>query len=366
MIQVEHLQNAIEQIVGVGNPIVLVGSLNSSKSTAIESLASSEDVQNILAMREEVNIPEVNIVITDFLGIPENCLIVIAKPLFVRDAGLPNYPGLQEMISKFKRYGLKLPTFEPKYMFAFDKDTMKDSAMAEIAHILMNPKERLLEDVTLVFRGRENLFKADGIDSFTVMEDDGKKVHSIRFIDTQEIFSEDGASSVGEVSRIHGAITSNDSNKIVFVLNADYSSFAVDADNALCKFLEDMDKELDVYLLYTHLDVLLSNLYARTNKYKHGGDKIDWSTIYKIMKESLDNRAERFEDALKFNNLKRKPMIRSSYYAAYTSPIAAVNDLFRGDGISYFEAMDRLVADVASGSEGKAVKGQQMADMSIF
>lgn len=486
----ERLQNAVRQVVEIGDPIVLVGAAGSGKSTVIESLALNEDVQNILAMREGGSIPQANVIVTDSSEIPEDCLIVTVELHKVANVNLFDdnvwlgkliYLALKkaragdeedyrknleeqldwelehpvsgtlachlqkiekgdraelldaigrlpfekisllykealkksgsshenvdlifsrllskpsawyEDIKAFwkivdalddKRYGslkaklegrgLKLQHFPDKFMIVFNKDTMKDSTMTEIANTLLTPaysEECLLGDVTLIFRGRKSLFEVDGIGYFTVSEEeDGEEVHCLRFIDTKGLLSETEATVDDEVSRIEDTLMDYFGNKIVFVLNADYSSFARDTDNALCRFLEDVNRELDVYFLYTHLDMHLIHGYTHANRFIPYKEEVGWSGIYETVKGSLDGRTKLFKDAISANCSKRKPVVKSSYHAACIGEIAAMNTMLKDNNVSYFEALDRMVADIASAAEDEMEDFDQewASDMSLF
>lgn len=78
----ERLQKAVRQVAAKGEPVALIGAIGSGKSTVIESLALNEGVQSLLSLREtqvKGSVSQINIVITDFSEIPEDCLIVTAK-----------------------------------------------------------------------------------------------------------------------------------------------------------------------------------------------------------------------------------------------------------------------------------------------
>lgn len=81
MVQVtESLQRAIKQIATKGDPITLIEVDDiTGKSTLIESLALSKGVQDILGLRQGLEVPQTNIIVTDFSEIPKDCLVVTAK-----------------------------------------------------------------------------------------------------------------------------------------------------------------------------------------------------------------------------------------------------------------------------------------------
>lgn len=80
--QLKQVLDTAKQIATKGDPIILTGATGSGKSTSIEALAISGDVQALLSLREaqgKGSISQTNIVITDFPEIPEDNLVVTAK-----------------------------------------------------------------------------------------------------------------------------------------------------------------------------------------------------------------------------------------------------------------------------------------------
>lgn len=83
--QIENMQamwEAMSKVKHKGDAIVLSGTTGSGKSTVISELASHEDVQNLLCLREadgKGSTAETCIIATDYEAIPENCLLVSAQ-----------------------------------------------------------------------------------------------------------------------------------------------------------------------------------------------------------------------------------------------------------------------------------------------
>lgn len=277
----------------------------------------------------------------------------------------------ESLKSKLEGRGLVLEPTISRYEFTvvFNKDTMKDSTMAEIANTLLSPtysESFLVEDTTLIFRGRKSLFEVDGADSFTVLEkENGEKVHCLRFIDTKGFCSEIGTTVDDEMQRIENILAWYYGDKAVFVVNANYSGYAEDVDKVLCRFFADTRRKrrLKVYFLYTRWDTYLSSCCTKANRFKHGKEKVHQSEVYEAAKNSLNDRTKFFENALKINSSIKKPVIKGSYDAALPSCTDTVATILENNNVSYFEALDKMVADMAS----RANKQQGKAStMSIF
>lgn len=78
----EEIKSAIAAVQGKGNPIVTSGTTESGKSTMMAALAKNSEVQELLSIREadgKGSLSEVEVIATDYEGIPENKLVVVAK-----------------------------------------------------------------------------------------------------------------------------------------------------------------------------------------------------------------------------------------------------------------------------------------------
>jgi hypothetical protein len=79
---IEEIKAAVVAVQGKGNPIVSTGTTESGKSTMMAALAKNSGVQELLSIREadgKGSTSEVEIIATDYEGIPEDKLVVMAK-----------------------------------------------------------------------------------------------------------------------------------------------------------------------------------------------------------------------------------------------------------------------------------------------
>lgn len=264
--------------------------------------------------------------------------------------------GYEALKLKLEKYKLVLEDSSKRmceFIAVFDKDTMEDDAEMEIANALLNPaysEEYLLEDTTLIFRGRKDLFKADG-DFFTVSEkEDGEgKIHCIRLIDTMGLFHATEATSNNEISRIIDILTGYHCDKMVFVMSAENSDITQKTEDALYKFLTDVNRDFSIYFLYTHWDsYLYSCSINRRTISKFNANKLDWSEIYNDAKDFLNRRARLLDSALKANDSKRKPTIKGFYHAAVVSEVNAIRTALGNNNVLYSEACNNIIMDMVS------------------
>jgi hypothetical protein len=78
----KEMMDAVGMVEGKGDPIAISGTTECGKSTAMEAAAKHEAVQELLGIREALgkgSTIEVSIIATDYVGIPEDKLIMTAK-----------------------------------------------------------------------------------------------------------------------------------------------------------------------------------------------------------------------------------------------------------------------------------------------
>ena len=113
-------------------------------------------------------------------------------------------------------------------------------------------KEYLFSDIQLIFRGNKDLFDVKYSEYLTVAELNGVNVHCIRFIDTQGLFHATNVTAKDESERIIDILSEWHSNKLILVVNSFITDTVKDGYAATKILLQEANRDLQVYILYTH------------------------------------------------------------------------------------------------------------------
>lgn len=250
---------------------------------------------------------------------------------------------------KLDEYGLILHSSDGGMVFAvaLDKSAMTEDSRRELVDLLLNPAYSgrcLLEDTTLIFRGWEGLFEVDNTDFFTVMEKGGEKVHCLRLVDTVGFPCTVGGLA-DKVSGIVDSLARYHSNKVVFVGDA---SNPYQVKEVLRWFLMDTNRDVSVYLLYTHWDYLLIHAGMKAGLAIDSPDYEDmiYGVLDTVLESLSDTTRAMVGEALSFNSAKRKPVFVGTYHAALFAGITELETVLLDANISYPGAWDALMADM--------------------
>lgn len=212
-------------------------------------------------------------------------------------------------------------------------------------------KEYLFENLTLIFRGRENLFENQFKELTAVGEVEGETIHVIRLIDTQGILHPLGATVDSEVDRLIDILSVFHCNYVILVLNSFVNNTQKDSNSVIEKLLQNCKTELNIYVLYTHFDQRLSmeNIHsASTNKFARRNASVDWTTIYEKIVKEQDDQIEFFKEFLQLNDGRKKPVFKSISHAGLYSDIEKLDDLLEQKGVTYNCAADNILMNIYS------------------
>lgn len=212
-------------------------------------------------------------------------------------------------------------------------------------------KEYLFENLTLMFRGREDLFQNQFKAFTTVGVVDGEEIHVIRLIDTQGILHPIGATVDSEVDRLIDILSVYHCNHIILVLNSHVDNTQKDSNSVIERLLQTCKIELSIHALYTHFDQRLSieNIHsASTNKFSRRNNSVDWNSIYDRIKEEQDEQISRFKEFLEMNNGRRKPKFKSISRAGLYSDNEKLDDLLEKKHLTYDYAIDEILDSIFS------------------
>lgn len=482
---IEEIMDALVMVEGKGDPMVVAGTTESGKSTAMNALAKNEDVQELLSKREAYgkgSTSEMSIIATDYSAIPEDKLIMTAKLQLksIADCGDDNdligsiiYSGAKdysknpnmelykskllrtlnnalehpaneslayklkgmknedvnslidilmqlpindvmsiynEMLAKNHKKGqngvriftellsdkqefsdiikdywnfvVELINRDVSYLRTelekngavvkvLDDETSKfvivlglEDIESEIVNVLLKSeegsKEYLFSDTSLIFRGADYLFDVNNNNLLMVSEYQGEQIHCIRFIDTQGLFHATGVKTKDESERIIDILSEYHSNKLILVVSSFVTDTVKDGYEAIRLMLQEANREIEVYILYTHWDEYLksySQQSTKTGRFNRGIVSIDWSARYDEALKDQSLLSDTFNSCINTNVSKRKPMIIGFYRAAILSdPESKMEDELEKHNVIYPVALHKLIEDVL---KEEAKRGQK-------
>ena len=225
-----------------------------------------------------------------------------------------------------------------------------DSEMAEI--LLKSEegsKEYLLSNVSLIYRGADYIFDVGNKEALTVAEIGDTKIHCIRIIDTQGLFHSTGVKAKDESERIIDLLSEFHSTKLLLVVNSFITDTVKDGYDAISMMLEEANRDIEVYLLFTHWDEYLKSFANQSGTISRFSRRssIDWSEKYKKALSEQQEVVDRFRTAVDDNTSKKKPKMIGVYRAAILSEDGnKMEDILDGEGIQYPNALNFLFTDM--------------------
>lgn len=464
------IKDAVQAVKGKGSPIVATGTTESGKSTMMAALAKNSGVQELLSIREadgKGSTSEVEVIATDYEGIPEDKLIVTAKlgrktiadcnddndfignilysaakdynknpnidvyrnkiiktfqnglnhpaneslAYKIKDmsdsdfdivAGIINSFAIDDVMTVYNEMmarkpnkgqsGVKIfiellsskPVFtnlieefwrvivdlvnrdvtalrddiskngyldpEGNFIIVLSEED-KDSSITEtLLKSEEGSKEYLLSDISVIFRGDDYIFDVKNSDLLIVSEHDGQPVRCLRLIDTQGLFHTTGVKAKEESERIIDMLSEYHSNKLVLVINSYITDTVKDGYEAIQMMLQDANRDVEMYLLYTHWDEYLktySQQRSDSGKFSRGRKNVDWKQKLEYAIADQDDLTDRLKSSLSSNNSKKKPRIIGIYRAAIlTDPENKMEDELEEREFVYPKAMEHLLEDV--------------------
>ncbi len=225
-----------------------------------------------------------------------------------------------------------------------------DSEMAEI--LLKSEegsKEYLLSNVSLIYRGADYIFDVGNKEALTVAEIGDTKIHCIRIIDTQGLFHSTGVKAKDESERIIDLLSEFHSTKLLLVVNSFITDTVKDGYDAISMMLEEANRDIEVYLLFTHWDEYLKSFANQSGTISRFSRRssIDWSEKYKKALSEQQEVVDRFRTAVDDNTSKKKPKMIGVYRAAILSEDGnKMEDILDGEGIQYPNALNLLFTDM--------------------
>ncbi|MDD6345902.1 MAG: hypothetical protein PUA51_06780 [Oscillospiraceae bacterium] len=224
---------------------------------------------------------------------------------------------------------------------------------SEMANLLLNSEnmsmEYLFSDVFFIFRGNKNLYSSQYKNYLAVSEENGEEIHCLSIVDTMGLFHSAGATADEEADRILDLIAKYHSNKLILVVNSDITDTVKDGYDAIKGMLGKINREIEIYIMYTHWDEYVTN---EANKLRAGNRRgrmaspIDWNQIYIDSEKAQTELTQSFVDSISSTG-KAKPIIVGTYKAALLlGEGARAEEVLVEHDVDYELAIEKIVGDM--------------------
>lgn len=259
---------------------------------------------------------------------------------------------VEELREKLESKGAVVKV-KPEGGYKFTALLGEDDLNGEITELLLKSeegsKEYLLSNVSLIYRGADYIFDVGNKDVLTVAEIGDVKIHCIRIIDTQGLFHSTGVKAKDESERIVDLLSEFHSNKLLLVVNSFVTDTVKDGYDAISMMLQEVNRDIEVYLLFTHWDEYLKSFANQSGTVSRFSKRssIDWAGKYKEAFYEQQKVIDRFMEALDDNTSKKKPQIIGVYRAAILSEDGnKMEDILDYEGVQYPDALNGLFTDM--------------------
>lgn len=245
----------------------------------------------------------------------------------------------------------------------------EDDLDSEITEILLKSeegsKEYLLSNISLIYRGADYIFDVGNKDALTVAEIGDTKIHCIRIIDTQGLFHSTGVKAKEESERIVDLLSEFHSTRLLLVVNSFVTDTVKDGYDAISMMLQEVNRNIEVYLLFTHWDEYLKSFANQSGTVSRFSRRssIDWAEKYKEAFNEQQKVIDRFAAAVDDNTSQKKPQIIGVYRAAILSEDGnKMEDTLDYEGVQYPDALNLLFTDMVqqatiTGDKYRVVEG---------
>ena len=259
---------------------------------------------------------------------------------------------VEELREKLESNGAVVEV-KPEGGYIFTALLGEDDLDSEITEILLKSeegsKEYLLSNVSLIYRGADYIFDVGNKDALTVAEIGDTKIHCIRIIDTQGLFHSTGVKAKDEAERIVDLLSEFHSNRLLLVVNSFVTDTVKDGYDAISMMLQEVNRDIEVYLLFTHWDEYLksfANQSGTVSRFSRRSN-INWAEKYKEAFYEQQKVIDRFNAAVDDNVSKKKPQIIGVYRAAILSEDGnKMEDILDYEGVQYPDALNQLFTDM--------------------
>lgn len=258
--------------------------------------------------------------------------------------------------SQLKNYGALYDEETNEFVVALGEKSLEEDFVELLLGSEYNSKEYLFSNVSLIFRINSNLLKdikKEDLDKLTVAEHQKKEIHCIRFIDTKGLFHASGVEVYEEAERINDILSNYHSDKMIILINSNTTSTDKDSYSAILQALEKVNRTVDVYILYTHLDDYIRS-YIKTLKRKKR-EKENWKTLCEWALEELKKSSKDFCQAIHQISTSKKPKlieINGAFDPEYIKE-EDVAKYLKDKELTYKKALKSIIAMIISKADKK-------------
>ena len=136
-------------------------------------------------------------------------------------------------------------------------DIGKSDIIDDILDSGVKSKEVYIKDLSIIARMEPEWFDNKNT-SYAVFEENGKTYHQLVLNDTMGLFHDSDASMVDEYNRMIETCKISHCSNLIFTLDATMSGTSDDSFRVLNRFLESSPRQINVNLVFTHFDNLIS------------------------------------------------------------------------------------------------------------
>lgn len=210
-------------------------------------------------------------------------------------------------------------------------------------------QEYLLSDLTLIYRGKPELFADDTAETLVVSEQDGEKIRCIRLIDTKGLFHSTDAKVFSEADRIIDILSIYHTPILLLAINSMVTDTVKKGYEAITKMIQDANREIKIILLFTHWDQYLTDMSQSSalitgSKFVRQPSK-DWDTVFSLAKQEQKKWESQLTNAIAANTQKKQPSIIGTHYSSFPTEGWEV---LEKNHYTYPDALAGIMKDITS------------------
>ena len=276
------------------------------------------------------------------------------------------------LLNKLEDAGAEISSERDGFTISLDDEDYD----TEIANILLRSEdssmEYLFSDMFIIFRGNESIYSGPYNKFITVSEENGEEIHCLSIVDSMGLFHSASATAEEEAERVIDLIAKNHSTKLLLVVNSHITDTVKDGYDAIRGMLAKLNREVEIYILYTHWDEYLSDEVKDMKSSNRRGRTtmhIDWASIYASAEAKQTELTKSFSESITASG-KARPILVGTYKAALVlGEGTSKEEVLATNNVDYDMAIEAIVKDLLMSINRKGpkfrVKGGMVEGCSI-